>query len=85
MWWGVKSVGGGGSNAKFQAGLSCLHVGLRSLLYITNKVCKESYIIGQDNAIYTFFIELSLSSKGQNKSKLQKQISNVLISTVTAA
>ena len=30
-------------------------------------------------------IELCLSKKGQNKSKLQKQISNILISTVTAA
>ena len=35
----------------------------------------------QDNTIY----KLSFSSKGQNKSKLQKQISNILISTVMAA
>ena len=33
----------------------------------------------QDNAIYTFSIKLSFPSKGQNKSKLQKQISNILI------
>ena len=31
----------------------------------------------QDNTIYKFLIDISLSSKGQNKSKLQKQISNV--------
>ena len=37
----------------------------------------------QCSAIYKFSIEISLSSKGQNKSKLQKQISNILISTVT--
>ena len=39
--------------------------------------------MGQDNTIYTFSIDISLSSKGQNKSKLQKQRSNVLISIVT--
>ena len=32
--------------------------------------------MGQDNAIYKFSLKLSFSSKGQNKSKLQKQISN---------
>ena len=37
------------------------------------------------HAIYKFFIELSLSSKGQNKSELQKQVSNICISTVMAA
>ena len=41
--------------------------------------------MGQDNAIYTFFIKLSFSSKGQKKTKLQKQISKILISTVMAA
>ena len=41
--------------------------------------------MGQDNVIYKFSIKLSFSSKEQNKSKLQKQISNILISTVTAA
>ena len=35
--------------------------------------------MGQDNAIYKFSIKLSLSSKTQNKLKLQKQISNILI------
>ena len=34
------------------------------------KVLKGCYLIGQDNAIYNFLIEISLSSKGQNKSKL---------------
>ena len=29
--------------------------------------------MGQDNAIYKFSIKISLSSKGQNKSKPQKQ------------
>ena len=32
---------------------------------------------------YTNLIEIYLSSKGQNKSKLQKQRSNILISIVT--
>ena len=35
--------------------------------------------------MYKFSIDLSLSSKGQNKYKLQKHISNILISTETAA
>ena len=39
----------------------------------------------QDNTIYTFSIKVSFSSKGQNKSKLQKQISNILIEPVMAA
>ena len=46
----------------------------------TNKLLKEHYLIGQDNTIYKFSIDISLSSKEQNKSKLQKQRSNVLIS-----
>ena len=37
--------------------------------------------MGQDNTIYTFSVELSFSCKGQNKSKLRKQISNILIYT----
>ena len=41
--------------------------------------------MGQDNAIYKFSIKLSLSTKGQNKSKLHKQTSNILISIVMAA
>ena len=41
--------------------------------------------MGQDNTIYQFSIKVSFSSKGQNKSKLPKQISNILISTITAA
>ena len=41
--------------------------------------------MGQDNTVYTFLIKVSFLSKGRNKSKLQKQIGNILISTVTAA
>ena len=51
----------------------------------TNKVLKEHHSLGQDNTIYTFSIDISLLSKGQNRSKLQKQRGNVLISIVTAA
>ena len=40
---------------------------------------KELYLIGQDNTIYKFSVQISLSSKGQNKSKLQKQRSNIFI------
>ena len=36
------------------------------------KTSKPACVLGQDNAIYKFSIELSLSSKGQNKSELQK-------------
>ena len=50
-----------------------------SKCFETTKVLKERYLMVQDNAIYTFSIELSLSSKGQNKLKLQKQISINLI------
>ena len=35
--------------------------------------------MGQDNAIYKCSIKLSFSNKGQDKSKLQKQISKLLI------
>ena len=35
--------------------------------------------------IYTFSIKRSLSSKRENKSNLQKHISNILTSTVTTA
>ena len=45
----------------------------------TNNVKKEDYLIRQDNTIYTFLIEISLSSIGQEKSKLQKQVSKLLI------
>ena len=33
---------------------------------------KNAILIEQDNTIYKFSIDISLSSKGQNKSKLQK-------------
>ena len=36
------------------------------------KTSKTASVLGQDNAIYTFSIELSLSSKGQSKSEIQK-------------
>ena len=42
----------------------------------TNKVKKERYLIRQDNTTYTFSINISFSSRGQDRSKLQKQISN---------
>ena len=45
----------------------------------TNKVIKERYLMGQDNTLYKFSIKLSYSSIEQNNSKLQKQISNILI------
>ena len=35
--------------------------------------------MGKDNAIHTFLRKISFSSKGQNKSKLQKQISKISI------
>ena len=46
---------------------------------------KERYLKRQDNTIYKFSIKLSFSSIGQNKSKLQNQISKLLILTETAA
>ena len=39
----------------------------------------------QNNTIYTFSIQLRFSSIGQDKSKLQKQISKLLILTEMAA
>ena len=39
--------------------------------------------MGQDNVIYKFSTKIYLSSKGQNKSKSEKQISNILINTPT--
>ena len=54
-------------------------------LYLeTNKVRKECYLMRQDNMIYTFSINISFSSIGQDKSKLQKQISKLLILIATA-
>ena len=38
----------------------------------------ECYLMGQDNTIFKKIIKLSFSSKGQKKSKPQKQISNIL-------
>ena len=45
----------------------------------TNKVKKECYLMRQNNTIYKFSIKLSFSSIGQEKSKLQKQKSKLLI------
>ena len=43
-------------------------------IYITEtKVLKDRYLMRRDNTIYTFSIKVSFSSKGQDKSKLQKQ------------
>ena len=44
-----------------------------SCFYTERWVEQEHYLIGQDNTIHKFSIEISVSSKGQNKSKLQKQ------------
>ena len=40
--------------------------------------CMSGYLMRQDNTIYTFSIKLSFSSIGQDKWKLQKQISKIL-------
>ena len=67
----------------------CCHIGYsfqltaRLLLYAPSHKQDSTYhslcLLGQDNGLYKFSIKLFLSSKGQNKSKLQKQISNILI------
>ena len=44
---------------------------------------QECYLIKQDNIIYKFWIKLSFSSRGQDKSKLQKQISKLFVSAET--
>ena len=49
------------------------------------KSMKTKRTLFNDTRQYKFSIKVSSSSKGQNKSKLQKQISDILISTVTAA
>ena len=49
----------------------------------TNKVKKEHYLMRQNNTIYNFSIKLS--SIGQDKSKLKKQISKLLILITMAA
>ena len=46
---------------------------------------KQTRLIRQDNTIYKFSIQLSFSSIGQDKSKLQKQMSKLLILNETAA
>ena len=41
----------------------------------TNRVFKKNALFNETNiTIYNVFVKLSFSSKGQNKSKLQKQI-----------
>ena len=46
----------------------------------------ELYLMRKDNTIYIFSIKLSFySSIGQEKSKLQKQLSKLLILIATAA
>ena len=49
-----------------------------------NNVKKERYLISQDNTIYKYSIKKKNSSIGQDKSKLQKQISILLILIATA-
>ena len=44
----------------------------------TNKVKKERYLIRQNFTIYIFSVKYSFSSIGQDKSKLQNQISKLL-------
>ena len=44
----------------------------------TNKVKKERYLIRRNFTIYIFSVKFSFSSIGQDKSKLQKQISKLL-------
>ena len=51
----------------------------------TNKVKKECDLITQDNTIYKFSRYIFFSSIGQDNSKLQKQISKLLVLTATAA
>ena len=58
------------------------------LLIVLNNLTrlkKRLYLIRQDDKIYTFSIKLSLSSFGQDNSKLQKQIVKLLILTETVA
>ena len=50
-----------------------------------NKVKKERYLMRQDNTIYNFLIKKTISSIGQDNSKLQKQINKLLILIETAA
>ena len=50
----------------------------------TNKVKKEHFF-NKTNTVYTFLIKYSFSSIGQEKKKLQKQISKLLILTEMAA
>ena len=45
----------------------------------------ETNMVKKDNTIYTFSIKLSFSCIGQDNSKLQKQISKLLILTELAA
>ena len=45
---------------------------------IETRLKKESCLMRQDNTIYKFSIKFSFSSIGQDRSKLQKQISKLL-------
>ena len=55
------------------------------IYFWSNKVKKERYIIREDNTIYKYSIKFSFSSIDQHKSKLQKQISRLLILSEMAA
>ena len=53
------------------------YLGLYLKIKLKQRFKKERYLIRQDNTIYKFSIKLSFSSTGQDKSKLQKQISKL--------
>ena len=61
---GVNGRGGGGMTPH---SYGTAFISLLNLVIETNKIFLKRYLIGQDNAKYNFSIELSLSSKGQNK------------------
>ena len=65
--------------------ITCLSINVNVFISKQIRLKKECYLIRQDNTIYTFSITLYFSSIGQDKSKLQKQISKLLILIETAA
>ena len=63
-----------------------LHVHFNySYLIEPNKVKKERYLMRHDNTTYTFLIKLTFTSTGEDKSKLQKQMSKLHILIAMAA
>ena len=51
----------------------------KACLIVIKRLKKERHLIRQNNTIYKFSIKIYFSSIGQDKSKLQKQISKLLI------